>query len=396
MKKTLMCATAAAAFASAGLAAHAQDGWYGRADVQYGFSGRVDHDAAANAPGKLSGDSDADQNIGGGLGLGYSFDNGFRLEAAGGYRAGDLDVSPTISGILPAPAATANPTGSMNAADLFLNGYFDFNRDGNFQPYIGVGYGGMRVKAKASNRVQGAVPNQTARNGFSDTDTGTGYQGMIGFGYKLTERIALDLGYKYTTVEDLDFEGVHNGVDYSADYSEHAATLGLRMGFGAAAAPPPVIEEPVVEAPAVVEEVVAPPPEPAPPEPPREVIVAPVASCANLNQNFVVYFEWDKSDLTSQASAVIDQAVANIRGTTGCAINSVSIVGHTDSSGGNAYNDRLSARRADVVANALSAKGIDAASIVKSSKGETALAKSTGDGVREPLNRRSEVTIMVR
>ena len=108
-----------------------------------------------------------------------------------------------------------------------------------------------------------------------------------------------------------------------------------------------------------------------------------------------MYFEWDRSDLTSQASAVIDQAVANIATGTGCAAGSVTIVGHTDTSGGTAYNEALSIRRADVVAAALSAAGITA-TIDKSGKGETALAKATNDGVREPLNRRSEVTIVVQ
>ena len=46
MKKTLMCATAAAAFASAGFVAHAEDGWYARADATFGFDGKLDHDPA--------------------------------------------------------------------------------------------------------------------------------------------------------------------------------------------------------------------------------------------------------------------------------------------------------------------------------------------------------------
>jgi outer membrane protein OmpA-like peptidoglycan-associated protein len=118
--------------------------------------------------------------------------------------------------------------------------------------------------------------------------------------------------------------------------------------------------------------------------------------CSALNQEFVVYFEWDRSDLTSQASAVIDQAVANIAAGAGCAPGSVTIVGHTDTSGAAAYNDALSVRRADVVAAALSQRGIGASIIDKTGKGETALAKATADGVREPLNRRSEVSIIVR
>lgn len=109
-----------------------------------------------------------------------------------------------------------------------------------------------------------------------------------------------------------------------------------------------------------------------------------------------MYFEWDKADLTSQASAVIDQAVANIRGEGACSAGSVSIEGHTDTSGASAYNQRLSQRRADVVANALSSRGIDSSIITETAKGETELAKATRDGVREPLNRRSEVRIVVR
>lgn len=110
----------------------------------------------------------------------------------------------------------------------------------------------------------------------------------------------------------------------------------------------------------------------------------------------MVYFEWDSSDLTSQAAAVIDQAVENIAARSDCAANSVSIVGHTDTSGASAYNQRLSAARASIVSQALSQRGIAADLIATDGKGEDALAKETRDGVREPLNRRSEVTIVVR
>ena len=117
--------------------------------------------------------------------------------------------------------------------------------------------------------------------------------------------------------------------------------------------------------------------------------------CSDLGQNFVVYFEWDKADLTSQASAVIDQAVANVRSEASCATSAVTISGHTDTSGASAYNQRLSQRRADIVAQALMARGIDASLITEEAKGETDLAKATRDGVREPLNRRSVVVITV-
>ena len=118
--------------------------------------------------------------------------------------------------------------------------------------------------------------------------------------------------------------------------------------------------------------------------------------CSGLSQNFVVYFEWDKADLTSQAAAVIDQAVANITAGDGCAPSAVTIAGHTDTSGASAYNEKLSQRRADIVASALVSRGVAASIISEEAKGETDLAKATRDGVREPLNRRSEVVISVQ
>ena len=142
---------------------------------------------------------------------------------------------------------------------------------------------------------------------------------------------------------------------------------------------------------------VPPPPSPPPSPPPAPVMAeeTPVAACSTWNQAFVVYFEWDAAALTAQASAVVDQAIANIYSSDYCQPVRVTIVGHTDTSGGSVYNQSLSARRAAVVANALRLRGIDADIINTQASGEDELAKATRDGVREPLNRRSEVMIIV-
>ena len=389
MKKTLMCATAAAAFASVGLSAHA-DGWYSRADLQYSFDGRLDHDAKISGNGVLANDSDTTEVVGADVGLGYSYDNGLRFEGVLGVRGGDLEVPTVIGGTL--PGTTINPAGNVSVTDLMINGLFDFNRDGTVSPYIGAGVGGTRVRAKAANRVVGTVPNLSAANGFNDTAAGLAWQGLVGVGFKLSDRLTMDLGYKYFNAPELEFDGNHGGVDYDGDYSDHTATIGLRYAFGVTPPPPPEVKpEPEPEP----QPEPQPEPEPPAPQPPEEPAEPVAQQCSALNQQFVVYFEWDRSDLTSQASAVIDQAVANIAAGTGCAAGSVTIVGHTDTSGAPAYNEALSVRRADVVAAALSGAGITA-TIDKSGKGETALAKATNDGVREPLNRRSEVTIVVQ
>jgi outer membrane protein OmpA-like peptidoglycan-associated protein len=106
--------------------------------------------------------------------------------------------------------------------------------------------------------------------------------------------------------------------------------------------------------------------------------------------NFIVYFEWDRSNLTTEANAVIDSALERARQ---CNAQTVRVEGFTDTSGSPAYNVRLSQRRAAVVRDALVARGIPGQIIQTEGFGETRLAVETAQGVREPLNRRSEVVI---
>jgi len=108
----------------------------------------------------------------------------------------------------------------------------------------------------------------------------------------------------------------------------------------------------------------------------------------------VVYFEWDRSDLTSVNVDTINAAVARAR-TGGCKVTVTTVEGHTDSSGGSAYNDRLSTRRADSVKAAMVAAGIPEAAITTAAKGESEPAEPRPDGTREPLNRRAEVQITI-
>ena len=65
--------------------------------------------------------------------------------------------------------------------------------------------------------------------------------------------------------------------------------------------------------------------------------------------------------------------------------------GHTDTSGPESYNMALSLRRANAVKDALVRDGVPAQAIVVIGKGESQPLTPTGDGVREPQNRRVEI-----
>jgi outer membrane protein OmpA-like peptidoglycan-associated protein len=225
------------------------------------------------------------------------------------------------------------------------------------------------------------------------------YQAMLGVGVEVTPQLTLDIGYRYFRVPNLDFTAkgrrtvqVERGdgeycpkkqsyersyynegpvydevsVPYSygveGDYVHQAIMVGLRYQFAEPAAP-------------------APPPAPVVP-------AAPVAICPR--SDFTVYFEWDKSNLNAQANEVIDNAIARARE---CNMSSAAIVGHTDTSGSTAYNVALSERRAAIVRDALAARGVAVSMMTTEARGESDLAQATADGVREPLNRRTAVTI---
>jgi len=121
----------------------------------------------------------------------------------------------------------------------------------------------------------------------------------------------------------------------------------------------------------------APPPAP-PPPPPAQA------------SSFMVFFDWDRSNLSAQAEATIQQA-ANAYRQTGAA--RVTATGHADRSGPEGYNMALSLRRANTVKDSLVRNGVPASAISVIGKGETQPLVPTADGVREPQNRRVEIVI---
>ena len=104
---------------------------------------------------------------------------------------------------------------------------------------------------------------------------------------------------------------------------------------------------------------------------------------------YFVFFDFDQSVITAEAQAVINQVVGDWSAAGG---PTIAVIGHTDLSGTPAYNLGLSQRRAAAAANALVATGADAAAIVTDALGESNPLVPTPDGVREPSNRRAEIS----
>jgi len=104
----------------------------------------------------------------------------------------------------------------------------------------------------------------------------------------------------------------------------------------------------------------------------------------------MVFFDWDRSNLTAQAVETVRQAAQAYK-TRGSA--NIVATGHTDTSGSPQYNMALSLRRANSVKDQLVRDGVPATAITVNGRGEEGLLVQTGDNVREPQNRRVEIVV---
>ncbi len=103
-----------------------------------------------------------------------------------------------------------------------------------------------------------------------------------------------------------------------------------------------------------------------------------------------VYFEFNKSSLTGDATAVL----ARVREIYDAADRaSIEAIGWADTVGSDGYNQTLSRKRAEAVKRHLIDIGIPGSAISTDARGEDNLPKPTADGVREPRNRQVEVTV---
>jgi len=131
-------------------------------------------------------------------------------------------------------------------------------------------------------------------------------------------------------------------------------------------------------------EVAPPPPAYAPPPPPPPVAVAPPP------QHFVVFFDFDRYNLTPEAREVVDHAVQIAQRSGSVRIK---ITGHTDTVGSDSYNMRLSVRRAQSVRNEMVQDGLSPLQISIQGEGFHDPLVATGPGVREPQNRRAVIDL---
>ena len=112
--------------------------------------------------------------------------------------------------------------GDLTADSLLLNFFGVFRGDRRWSPYVGVGAGAARIEASDLK-----VAGQPLGSG---SDFVFAYQFGTGLDYALSDRLSLDLGYRFFGSFRPQFTEA-NGTKFKMDYYSHSAVLGLRWGF---------------------------------------------------------------------------------------------------------------------------------------------------------------------
>ena len=131
-------------------------------------------------------------------------------------------------------------------------------------------------------------------------------------------------------------------------------------------------------------------PAPAPAAKPAAPAPAPVAA-SKVTYAADAFFDFDKSVLKPEGRAKLDDLVGKVKGIN---LEVIIAVGHTDSVGSNAYNQRLSVRRAESVKAYLVSKGIERNRIYTEGKGEAQPVADNRTAAGRAKNRRVEIEVV--
>ena len=287
--------------------------------------------------------------------IGWGFGNGLRAEVEGSYRHNDIRSAGTSGNI-------RGTSGYFRNYGAMANVLFDIPTGTAFTPYIGAGAGYIWTEVDKANL---AGPG-AARYRIDDTDGNFAYQGIAGVAYAVGGGLSLTAEARFLgTLEPSLSVSRTSAVgpaarSFKPDNYNASALLGLRYAFNTPAAP-------MAEA--------------APP-------VAPAAPA--VARTYLVFFDWDRADLTDRARQIIGEAAGGARRVSATKIE---VAGHADRSGTPQYNQRLSERRAQAVAAELVRQGVARNDIGITAFGESRPLVPTADGVREPQNRRVEIVL---
>ncbi len=330
--------------------AQAIDGLYVGAGAGMNY---LQRESVTVAPGATSGT--VRSNIGPAvvIDLGWGFGNGLRVEGEVSYRQNNGFNNPQGFGGPGVAGGQEQKIGGM------VNVLYDFvGMVPVVQPYVGLGVGYQRqIESNLHGSGVGAAPV----TGFTTGTTGKGafaYQAILGAAIPISGApgLAVTAEYRFMGLAGnrafpATIGGAPGTVTSTNDYN-HSILVGVRYAFNAA----PTAVQPMMT--------------------------------DNGAKTFLVFFDWNRADLTARGEGIVRDAAAY---STKTQYTRIDVDGNADTSGSPGYNQGLSERRARVVAADLVRNGVPQSAISMHAYGDTKLLVPTGPGVREPQNRRVEI-----
>ena len=332
MKKNLISIAVAATLGLSAFAASAEDmyrgAWYAVPGVSY-----MNTDS----------DLDADNGAGGFLSLGKELSESWDIQGRLGYNRANEDTN--IAGV----------GGNYKQTTLGLDALYMFSRD-KFRPFLLAGLGAARNNVDYSNA---NLTDKSKTSWLAGLGLGAQYLFNDTFG------LQADLRHQWSKAEAKNAAGT---IDADETIGNTLLNLGGIFRFGAPA-PMPVAAAPEPTPAVAPEPAPAPAPEPAPAPAPEPAPVSCTPQVETITVGAEKLFGFDKAQLKDEGRVALDEAAAKIKANP--EIKAVIVTGHTDRIGSDAYNQKLSERRANQVKAYLASQGVDESIIEALGKGES-------------------------
>ena len=168
----------------------------------------------------------------------------------------------------------------------------------------------------------------------------------------------------------------------------------VALAFAAGCATEPAQPEPKPAPPPAPKPAPPPAPKPAPapaPEKPKPAPEKPKPVAEKVTFAADVLFDFDKSVIKPEGKSKLDDISNKVRGIN---LEVVIAIGHADSIGSDAYNQRLSVRRAESVKAYMNSKGIEANRVYTEGKGEKQPVANNRTADGRAKNRRTEIEVI--
>ncbi|NNG25746.1 OmpA family protein [Massilia sp. ML15P13] len=317
---------------------------------------RLRRSLTANGATLVSFDED-ERDTGFKLFVGKQLNRYFAVEA-GYFDLGKFDFDASTSG-----NGTLRGEAGFRGVNLDLVGRLPLTQRLSLLGRAGVQYAKTRTHF-SGNRLNAVTNPNPATEGRSNAKLGLGLE------YQLSEALAVR--------GEVERYRLNDAVGNRGDVDLASVSLVYKFGRPAKVAYVAPAPAPVAEAPAPVAAPVAPAPEPVPTS--EKVSIAAEA-----------LFDFDKSIVKPEGKAALDEFMAKLQGMN---TEVMIAVGHTDSVGTNAYNDKLSMRRADAVKAYMVSKGLDPARLYTEGKGETQPVADNATAEGRAKNRRVTIEVV--